>query len=74
MLIFSNNGGNEMIVGSPAGGEHGDYSGVGFIKISKVFAVQDAIFFGTGTFDAAYMPIVSCQQDGTVFFVAAASR
>ena len=36
---------------SPDGGEYGEYNGVGFVELSKIFAIQNATFFGTESFD-----------------------
>ena len=36
---------------SLAGEGDGEYNGVGFVKKSKIFAVQDPLFFGTKAFD-----------------------
>ena len=33
------------------GGDDGDYSSVGFVEISKIFAIQDLILFGREWFD-----------------------
>ena len=33
------------------GGEDGEHNGLGFCVISRTFAMQDAIFFGTKLFD-----------------------
>ena len=40
-----------MEVDSPGRGEGGEHNGVGFVKISKIFAMQDAFFFETEPFD-----------------------
>ena len=39
-----------MTSGSLDGGEYGDYNGVGSVAITKLFAMQDSIFFGTEAF------------------------
>ena len=36
-----------------SGGDDGGYNGVGFVKISEIFVMQDAFFFGTRSFDRA---------------------
>ena len=42
-------------VGLFDGGDDGSHSGVGLVKISKIAAIQDAIFFGTEPFDRVYL-------------------
>ena len=39
---FNHNGDREMGFGSLDGGEHDQYSGVGIVIISCIFAMQDA--------------------------------
>ena len=38
-------GAKKIKFGSFDGREYGEYSGVGFVEISKIFPTQDAIFF-----------------------------
>ena len=35
-------------------GENGDYNGVGFVGISKIFATQEAFIYGTISFNIVY--------------------
>ena len=41
----------EMAFGLLAGGEDGEYTGVDFVEISKIFAMGYAYYFVTETFD-----------------------
>ena len=34
-----------MQYGSIDGGDYGEYSGIGFVELSKIFVMQDALFF-----------------------------
>ena len=43
-----------MEFGSFEGEEGNEHSGFGFVEISEMSAVQDAIFFVTGPFDTIY--------------------
>ena len=45
-LKISNDGAIETKSGSFDGGDDGEYIGVAFVEISKLFAKQDAVFFG----------------------------
>ena len=38
-------------------GDDGEYNGVGFVQTSKIFASQDAFFFGNISFDKIYLNI-----------------
>ena len=40
-----------MEFGSFDGGEHGQHSGLDFVEISKVIAMQGACFFGLESFE-----------------------
>ena len=47
-----NNGVKKMKFKSFYGGDDGEYNGIVFVEIpSKIFGIQDAIFFGTQWFD-----------------------
>ena len=48
---FLNDGVIEMKCGSLDGAEDGEHSGIYFVGISKIFAVQDAFFFKLEPFD-----------------------
>ena len=41
----------EMELDSLDDGEDGEHNYVSFVEISKLFAIQDAFFFGTGQID-----------------------
>ncbi len=49
---FSNNGLRQMEFSMFGGGEDGEYNGVGFEEISKIFAMQGTFLFGTAPFDS----------------------
>ena len=43
--------------GSLDGGDNNEYNGLGFVEISKIFAMQDAFFFRMISFDSVYQCI-----------------
>ena len=55
---FSNKHAAKMTFGMFDVGEDGEYSGVGFEKISIAFVTQNVFFFGTESFDRC-IPILS---------------
>ncbi len=40
------------------GGEDGEQTGVDFVEISKVFAMQDTFFLGMISFDIVYLHVL----------------
>ena len=36
------------------GGDDGEYYGIGFVEISKMFSMQNSCFYGTQSFDSLY--------------------
>ena len=49
------------------GGEDCGHTGVGFEEISKIFATQDAIFFGMEPFDQVYLYSVICEMNMEIY-------
>ena len=49
-----------MEVGLLDGGEDGKYSGVGFVDVSEISAMQGAFFFESESFDRIYDNWVTC--------------
>ena len=43
-----------MEFGAPDGGEDDEYSNIGFVEISKIYAMQGAFFSGTVSVDKVY--------------------
>ena len=48
-----------MKSGAPGAGDVGEYDGVGFVEISKIFATQDVFCFGTEPFGRAYRIVLN---------------
>ena len=44
----------DMELRSPDGGETGEHNDIGFVEISKIFAMQDVFLFWIISFDRVY--------------------
>ena len=48
---------NTSVFSVPSFLKEGEHNDVGFVEISKMFVMQDAIFFGTEPFDGVYIQV-----------------
>ena len=52
-----------MEFGQLDGGDDGEHSGVSFVEISRIFATQDALFYGVELVDEVYICDCICQVE-----------